>query len=165
MNNRNVMENFSKKLISFALVALVSSGVSIGAYSFLNRSKSISDNAIEEAGSKYAKPVAFTPVSNRPAIETDFTKAAASTVNAVVSIKSTTSAKQQQQGMMQDPFFEFFFGQRGGGNMKPQPRVGMGSGVILTPDGYIVTNNHVIEGADILEVTLNDKCSFNAKII
>ncbi len=109
------MENFSKKLISFALVALVSSGVSIGAYSFLNRSKSISDNAIEEAGSKYAKPVAFTPVSNRPAIETDFTKAAASTVNAVVSIKSTTSAKQQQQGMMQDPFFEFFFGQRGGG--------------------------------------------------
>ena len=159
------MENFSKKLISFALVALVSSGVSIGAYSFLNRSKSISDNAIEEAGSKYAKPVAFTPVSNRPAIETDFTKAAASTVNAVVSIKSTTSAKQQQQGMMQDPFFEFFFGQRGGGNMKPQPRVGMGSGVILTPDGYIVTNNHVIEGADILEVTLNDKRSFNAKII
>ena len=67
--------------------------------------------------------------------------------------------------MMQDPFFEFFFGQRGGGNMKPQPRVGMGSGVILTPDGYIVTNNHVIEGADILEVTLNDKRSFNAKII
>ena len=165
MNNRNVMENFSKKLISFALVALVSSGVSIGAYSFLNRSKSISDNAIEEAGSKYAKPVAFTPVSNRPAIETDFTKAAASTVNAVVSIKSTTSAKQQQQGMMQDPFFEFFFGQRGGGNMKPQPRIGMGSGVILTSDGYIVTNNHVIEGADILEVTLNDKRSFNAKII
>ena len=49
--------------------------------------------------------------------------------------------------------------------MKPQPRVGMGSGVILTPDGYIVTNNHVIEGADILEVTLNDKRSFNAKII
>ena len=57
------MENFSKKLISFALVALVSSGVSIGAYSFLNRSKSISDNAIEEAGSKYAKPVAITPMS------------------------------------------------------------------------------------------------------
>ena len=102
------MENFSKKLISFALVALISSGVSIGTYSLINRSKMIGDNAFEESGNKFAKPVAFTSVSNRPAVETDFTKAAASTVNAVVSIKSTTTAKQQQQGMMQDPFFEFF---------------------------------------------------------
>ena len=103
--------------------------------------------------------------SHAPAVETDFTKAAESTVNAVVSIKSTTNTKAQQQGMMPDPFFEFFFGQRGNGNMQPQPRVGMGSGVIISTDGYIVTNNHVIDGADILEVTLNDKRSFNAKVI
>ena len=97
------MENFSKKLISFALVALVSSGVSIGAYSFLNRSKSISDNAIEEAGSKYAKPVAFTPVSNRPAIETDFTKAAASKCRCqykIYDICQTTTARNDARSFL-----------------------------------------------------------------
>ena len=48
---------------------------------------------------------------------------------------------------------------------QPQPRAGLGSGVIISPDGYIVTNNHVISGADKIEVTLNDNRSFNGRII
>ena len=159
------MEDYRKKLLSFALVALISSGISIGAYSLLNASKSIRNSSSIENESVFARPVGYSMTSHAPAVETDFTKAAESTVNAVVSIKSTTNTKAQQQGMMPDPFFEFFFGQRGNGNMQPQPRVGMGSGVIISTDGYIVTNNHVIDGADILEVTLNDKRSFNAKVI
>lgn len=112
-----------------------------------------------------------------PAVETDFTKAAESTINSVVSIKSYAAPKRQQmQGGMFDPF-EFFFGPNSGMQSTPrrqQPKtekeedlqpLGLGSGVIITSDGYIVTNNHVIDGAEKLEVTLNDNSKYNAKVI
>lgn len=105
----------------------------------------------------------------------DFTDVAESTINTVVSIKSFATP-QQYQGDFFDPF-EWFFGPGyGGGNgqrgrqqqqpkkSEPQPR-GMGSGVIISPDGYIVTNNHVIDGAEKLEVTLNDNRTFNATVV
>lgn len=159
------MENYRRKLIGFILVAIVSSGISIGVYSLLNNTGFASTKNNTETDSGFARPVGYAITSHSPAIDTDFTKAAESTVNAVVSIKSTSTSKNQYPNMQQDPFFEFFFGQRGGGNMKPQPRIGMGSGVIISSDGYIVTNNHVIDGADELEVTLNDNRTFNAKLI
>ncbi len=90
----------------------------------------------------------------------DFTYAAENTVNAVVHI----SAEMQQKSSLfdyffQDPFFNFF-GQ-------PQTRVyqAYGSGVILTQDGYIVTNNHVVEGATKIKVTFNDKRVLDASLI
>lgn len=108
--------------------------------------------------------------SNAP---TDFTEAAESAVNGVVSIKSYSTARPRQSygGFSGDPFFDFFFGsprqqqprqQQGEGQEQPR---GLGSGVILSQDGYIVTNNHVIEGADRLEVTLNDNSTYNARVI
>jgi len=108
--------------------------------------------------------------SNAP---TDFTEAAESAVNGVVSIKSYATARQRQSygGYSGDPFFDFFFGtprqqqpRQQQGQQQEQPR-GLGSGVILSQDGYIVTNNHVIEGADRLEVTLNDNSTYNARVI
>ena len=89
--------------------------------------------------------------------ETDFTKAAESTVNSVVHIKTTG---EEQQAYSNDPFYQFFYGQR-----KPQIRQGSGSGVIISTDGYVVTNHHVIDGADKIEVVLNDKRSFPGEVV
>ena len=108
-----------------------------------------------------AWPAAFAPASSQ-AIETDFTKAAEEVVHAVVHIKSTKMPDQQTRNFYGNPFFDQFFGGQG---YSQQPRIGMGSGVIITKEAYIVTNNHVIKESDELEVTLNDNRTFNAKVI
>ena len=120
----------------------------------------------------------FVRTSSRPVdLSRDFTDVAENTINCVVSIKSYATPKQSMYGGdFFDPF-EFFFGpgygngQRGRKQQQqqqqksePQP-MGMGSGVIISPDGYIVTNNHVINGAEKLEVTLNDNRQFNATVV
>ena len=124
----------------------------------------------------------FIRTAQRSQFETDFTTAAEKTINSVVCIKSYVSRSARQQQYM-SPFggidpFEFFFGtpqQR----QQPQPRnrnskkkddsdlqqAGLGSGVIITDDGYIVTNNHVVDGADKLEVLLNDNKTYEARIV
>lgn len=93
----------------------------------------------------------------------DFTFAAENSVNAVVFVKVTIRSKEKQQAY-NDPFYRFFFGED-----MPQERErvrqGVGSGVIIRPDGYIVTNNHVIDGATELEVTLNDNRTYKANVI
>ena len=86
----------------------------------------------------------------------DLVDAAERTVNAVVHV--TTEAMVQQR----DPFAEFFWGYRTAPSV---PLRGAGSGVIISEDGYIVTNNHVVEGADRIQVHLNDKRQFEAKVI
>jgi serine protease DegQ len=78
---------------------------------------------------------------------------------AVVSINTTKAPEQHPQA--NDPWFRFFFGDQGNG----QPQVGLGSGVIVSSDGYILTNNHVVEGADEIEVVLNDSRRAAAKVI
>ena len=91
----------------------------------------------------------------------DFVEASQKTVNAVVSINNFSNQKQNQR--YNDPF-EFFFGfpqqQR-----DPDLPSGQGSGVIISEDGYIVTNNHVIKGSDKIEVVLNNQKSYVADLI
>lgn len=111
----------------------------------------------------------------------DFTRAAEETVNGVVSVKSYVTPRQAQRGgysdeeYFMDPF-EFFFGtprrRQQPRQQQQQPReeakprqIGLGSGVIISEDGYIVTNNHVIADAERLEVTLNDNRNFEATVI
>ncbi len=95
----------------------------------------------------------------------DFTEAAENSVHAVVHImsKAMRQASYGQQGPID--LFEYFFGYRDMTPRQQQPQVGYGSGVIITRDGYIVTNNHVIEGADEIEVTLNDQRTYPATVV
>lgn len=104
-------------------------------------------------------------VSNLPQSVSDFTIVAESTVNTVVHIK--TEFKRQtsrQEQFFDDPFREFFFGPRRSPQQQ-RPVVGTGSGVIVSEDGHIITNNHVVEEADKIEVTLNNNQVFDAVIV
>lgn len=119
----------------------------------------------------------FIRTASHPAsFETDFTVAAESTVNEVVCIKSYATPRQSQYGGGgYDPFgmFDFFFGPQERQQQRRQQQqqsrepvqTGLGSGVILSEDGYIVTNNHVIDGAEKLEVLLNDNSTYEATVI
>ena len=77
---------------------------------------------------------------------------------AVVAINTSTAARRGPRS--DDPWFQFFFGEQGN-----QPQAGLGSGVIISPEGYILTNNHVVEGADEIDVVLNDSRHARAKVI
>ena len=114
------------------------------------------------------KPTATAAAPQNPV---DLTYAAENAVNSVVYIKVTINSKVQTI-QYRDPFEDFFgdfFGRGGGGNQERKiqtpKRTGAGSGVILSADGYIVTNNHVVQDADELTVKLNDNREFKARII
>ena len=86
-----------------------------------------------------------------------FAPAARKASPAVVSINTSKAVRHPRAN---DPWFQFFFGDQG-----PQEQSGLGSGVIISQDGYILTNNHVVEGADDIEVTLTDSRQAKAKVI
>ena len=86
-----------------------------------------------------------------------FSAAAREAAPAVVSINTSKEVRHPRSN---DPWFQFFFGDQG-----PQAQTGLGSGVIISPEGYILTNNHVVEGADEIEVTLTDSRRASATVI
>jgi len=108
----------------------------------------------------------FKPMS--PAIDLDFTYAAEKTIHSVVNIRTEYQRKSSVYddffGSF-DPFRDFFGGNQGAYGKSQQPIMATGSGVIISPDGYIITNNHVVQEADYIEVTLNNKESFAATLV
>ncbi len=106
------------------------------------------------------------PATTNGLQRTDLTAAAEKSVHAVVHIKSTAKGKTAVVRRAPD-IYDFFFGDGMGRQQRvqTQPRVGFGSGVILSDDGYIVTNNHVIDGADEIQVTLNDNRTYPARLV
>lgn len=174
------MNIYSKIALMACGVAIASSAITVVAVDKLENEYSISSSS--SYSSEAPSGGSFYTVAHGVTPPTDFTHAAESTINGVVSIKSFASPRgyngygnrQQQQTPFSDPLFDFFFGSPGGRGSRPQnqqpnekaeQQIGLGSGVIISKDGYIVTNNHVISNAERLEITLNDNRTFNAKVV
>jgi Do/DeqQ family serine protease len=117
----------------------------------------LSDRVID--GNRYynAQPVSLNPGAG----SVDFTEASANTINSVVHV----TTKVVQTTFQRDPFQEFFYGPGAGGREFKQFGAGAGSGVIVSSEGYIVTNNHVVQDASEIEVILNDNSKYTAKIV
>lgn len=141
-----------KRFSSFFLVSLLSGAVTLGSYKLLfDDNGYFSKNSIvTQAPNSYGRTVGLS------AEAVDFTEAADKTIHTVVHVKNVSRKS------VSNPILEYFYGYRGD---QLQEQVGTGSGVIISEDGYIVTNNHVIKDASEIEITLNNKKSYTAKLI
>ncbi len=149
------------------LTAVFGGAVALGGYKIIENKKMDSMSFEERQKVYFANnPEAIISSTGNP----DFTAAANSVSAGVVHIKTTYSAKSsERESIGGSPFdmFEEFFGmpQGRGRQRQAQPQQASGSGVIISDDGYIVTNNHVVDKADKIEVVLTDKRTFEAKVI
>ncbi len=142
----------SKRILGTLLIAIVGSLIGIGIYSRFDHSKTV----IVEKGQQM--PVQYTGLSSPVTAASDFRLAAEKSVHAVVHVKVVSQVKQYGYDSPMDYFF---------GNPRTINRelTGFGSGVIIDPEGHIVTNNHVIDGSNSIEVTLNDGRILKAEVV
>lgn len=160
------MKQTTRNILGVGAIVLLSSGVAgITTYKMMqgqDTDKQIAFNEVFQQNPN-VKLAAFDAIDAQPV---DLTQAAENSLHAVVHIKSTQTSKTQTVQTPPD-IFDFFFGDGRGGQRRVQTpeRVGFGSGVIISKDGYIVTNNHVIDGADEIAVKLNDNREFKGRII
>jgi serine protease Do len=139
-----------KNVTNLFLVSLCSGVITLGAYKLFFEENSIANKKIVTTA-----PMLATKNVGLSAETVDFTEAAGLALNQVVHVKNVSYRT------VYNPI-DFFYGNRGG---QPQQQIGTGSGVIISEDGYVVTNNHVIQGATELEITLNNKKTYPAKLI
>ena len=150
-----------KKIGLIVLAASFLGGAAaIGAYKLLERPND-SFTLADRQKTMFASNVTGVSSAGAP----DFVQAAAAVSPAVVHIKTTYQGKSSRGGGGMEDMFEQFFGFGGGGRAQRQPQAASGSGVILTSDGYIVTNNHVVDKADKIEVILSNRRKATAKVI
>lgn len=148
-----------KKILGIsALAAFIGGAAAIGGYKIIEHKQE--GATITEKQNVY---FANNPLKISSAGATDFTQAASAVAPGVVHIKTTYSSSGNYDASPFDMFDDFFGG--GGKQMPRQPRSASGSGVIISQDGYIVTNNHVVENADKVDVILTDKRKVEAKVI
>ncbi len=153
-----------KKVFKYLLAILLMSGVSAGTTLLVLRTTHSDQALLRNQNDSTSIPAAYARFANLPEMgETDFTVAAELSVNAVVHVKTTYAARQQSYPS--GSIFDFFFGIPDQHYRQMPQQRGSGSGVIISSDGYIVTNNHVIERASEIEIIMNDKRSFNATLV
>lgn len=148
-----------KKFVSLVLVSVIGGAVTLVSYKVFFEKSPENQNLMvtglnpQVVQTKYVSGNA----AGLPADAVEFTDAAEKTIHTVVHVKNT--AVNNNPG---NPILEFLYGYSGG---QGREIVGSGSGVIISPDGYIITNNHVIENATKISITLNDNREFEAKLI
>ena len=159
------MKSTIKKIFGYSLLVMGSALVAgVTTYTLMEKHGTKETVVAVQQEGGYAMPTAL--FDTKPTQPVDLTGAAENSIHAVVHIKSTKLGRTQVVQQMPD-LFDFFFGDGTGRQqqIRTQPRVGFGSGVIISKDGYIVTNNHVIDGADEIDVKLNDNREFKGKLI
>lgn len=145
-----------KRVIQLFIVAMIGGLASIGTYKYFEKEPANQVvQEIDQLRENQNNYFANLPLA-KPEKGIDFTRAAEMSVNAVVHVKTQFNFDQRQM----HPLYQFLYGQQ-----KPQPKMGAGSGVIISKEGYIVTNHHVIKGADEIEVTMNNNRSYEAKVV
>jgi Do/DeqQ family serine protease len=151
-----------KRIAGLFVVALVASVSTLGIYLQLETKTVQPQIIIKEKEKNSGELYHLAHLNNAPETNINFTAAASNTVNTVVHVKTIYEGETVAY---QDPFYEFLWG-RGQEKMYKAPdKRGSGSGVIISSDGFIVTNNHVVNGADKIEVTLNNQRNYSAKVI
>jgi serine protease Do len=147
-----------KKAFGFLAMAILGGVITLGGYKLLLEDPITVERTIQ-IPTNIVQTSISSPIKDASAAEmtTDFTVAAENTIHAVVHVKNTAVKTQV------NPWAEQYYG-RGQGTKKYE-QVGTGSGVIISADGYIVTNNHVIDGASELEITLNNKKKYKAVLV
>ncbi|RZJ50462.1 MAG: PDZ domain-containing protein [Chryseobacterium sp.] len=163
------MKSTFKKLLPFAVVGVISGATTVGIQQYIGHDT----NSADQSYFTSSKNASFVGM-NTAAVGDDFVKAAKTTVPAVVTIKNyqTRSSNRASDQDLFDYFFGDPFGGRGQQRQKQQQQQvpdnmpsGMGSGVIISADGYIISNNHVVAGANKIEVVLSNKKSYIATLI
>jgi Do/DeqQ family serine protease len=154
---------FKQSILTAGLAAGVFCAGAVGYNKYHHSAESFADPA---SGGSIIKEAKFVPNSD-PGTEVDFEKAAAKAAPAVVHIRTIMKGKEISMPDFGDNPFKDFFGD-GQGKINPnqaQPQRASGSGVLISADGYIITNNHVVENTTELSVTLNDKINYKAKVV
>lgn len=141
-----------KRYASLFIIALFSGVLTLGGYKYFVEDNSSYNLDPQEKAALI--PTSYTSPSFVDGTDIDFTVAAEKTVNGVVHIKNRTTTTRPSN------IFEYLYG---GGQQREV--IGSGSGVVITPDGYIVTNNHVIDNASEIEVVLNNNKSYHAELV
>lgn len=160
------MKRTTKMVMGVAAGVLLSSAIGgFTAYKLMARQQ-MENAAFSELFQQNPNNIRLAGLSAANVQPVDLTKAAESSVHAVVHIRATELSKTRTVQTAPD-FFDWFFGDGRGQQrqIQTQPRVGFGSGVIISKDGYIVTNNHVVEGADEITVKLNDERELKGRVI
>jgi len=142
-----------KTIGTLILAALTGAIVSIGTYTYLDKTNG---TLVEEVYTAPAQRVNYPMAA--PEGSVNFVEAANNSIHSVVHIKTKV---MQIGAKSSNPFHQFFFDQ----GMQPQARQGSGSGVIISGDGYILTNNHVVSNADEVEVVLDDQRTYKAEVL
>ena len=144
-----------KKISSLFLVSLLSGATTLGAYKYLEHEQVFSSTdsfpKTSEVSNNHLRNVGLSSEI------LDFTDAADKAVHSVVHVKNVSYRT------VSNPMLEYFYG--AGSGRQQQEQVGTGSGVIISEDGYIVTNNHVIKDATDIEITLNNRKSYKATLV